>query len=129
MKEVNFHRQYVNKYYIPKKVRLNLYRRGFKYSFLVDGYILVFPLDAYKGIPTLQCRIVVNDYTNEVKVNVTTVSGEPYSPFYACTNKGYIKYLNQICDRIDKRMKRLGFKVKNKNKNKQIIIESKQVFK
>lgn len=129
MKEVNYHKRYINKYYIPEKVQQNLYRRGFKYSFLTDGYILVFPLDAYKGIPTLQCRVTINDYTNEIKINVTTVSGEPYPPFYSCSNKGYIKYLDQICDRIDKKMKRLGFKVKNKNKNKINTIESKQIFK
>jgi len=132
MKPISYNSQYKNKYYVPKKVRENLYRRGFRYSFLDDGYALKFPIDTYKNIPTLFARIVVNDYTNEVRINVVNGSNEPYPAFYKCENKGYINYLNRVCTTINKRMKRMGFKVKHKKEKEKIIFEyenPKQIFK
>lgn len=130
MKPISYNNQYKNKYYVPKKVRENLYRRGFRYSFLDDGYVLKFPIDTYKNIPTLFARIVINDYTNEVRINVVNGSNEPYPAFYKCENKGYINYLDRVCATINKRMKRMGFKVKHKKEK--VIFEyenPKQIFK
>lgn len=131
MKTISYSERYRNKYYMPKKVRENLYRRGFRYSFLDDGYVLKFPIDTYKNNPTLFARIVINDYTHDIKINVVNNLNNPYPAFYKCENKGYINYLERICRVIDRRMSRMGFKIKRKKKDNifEYYENPKQIFK
>ena len=81
--------------------------------------------------PTLFARIVINDYTHDIRINVVNNLNNPYPAFYKCENKGYINYLERVCKVIDRRMSRMGFKIKRKKKDNifEYYENPKQIFK
>lgn len=80
---------------------------GFKYDFLLQDYVYIFPVFVHNNKPLLVCKLGVDDETSEVWFIVCDMRGETYHPYY---NREYGKsdILDIIDKNITKEFRRLG---------------------
>ncbi len=86
---------------------------GFRYDHSVDDYTYIFPVYKYKGIvPTIYCKLGVDEETKIVWFNVCDDNDRLYAPYY---NDEYGKNLivQDIEKIIIKEFKKLGVKKVN----------------
>lgn len=103
--------------YKKKKVTKKwLLQNGFQYNRLFSSeesevYTYRFPVYQYGEFITLECELMVDRSSGEVKVNVYDYNTRSrYAPFYAYQCRNARPILTKIQKRIQRKMKTLGIK-------------------
>lgn len=87
------------------KIDFNTFMYEYKYSF---------PVETWKGEPTLIAVFTIAEDSKRVQVDVVTKHNMTYSPFYFDNGAVWNDYISVINNKIYKRMKKLGIYEKKK---------------
>lgn len=98
---------YENKYMLKEK---NPQKLGFRKSYIIGDepiYTYRFPVYSYLGKTVLQCEIMLNKDTGDIRVDVYDMDHESFHMFYDV--KPYCeKLIKEIDYKIQKEFKKLG---------------------
>lgn len=107
-----------NKYYLLDTSYRNIFNLGFKYSHDYECYIYLFPVIAHYKIPCVWCRVRYYRLDNSLEYDIIKASGELLAIYYDREFGNAQKYIKKIDSIVDRKMKAMGFKKKNKYVNK-----------
>lgn len=96
--------------YILNTKNCNLSKLGFRRSYMIGDepiYTYRFPVHYYLGKTVLQCELILNKDTEEIRVDVYDMDHETFPMFYDV--KPYCeKLIKEIDEKILKEFKKLG---------------------
>lgn len=87
---------------------------GFKYDFQLQDYIYEFPVYKYKNIPSIICKLGIDEDTHKIWLNVYDANGGLYTSYYD-REYGKSNIVSIIDKNIEKEIKKLQ-KVGGENK-------------
>lgn len=98
-----------NKKYILNITPQQMKEVGFHYDYLLQEFVYEFPVYRANGKPDIVCKIVIDEETKELLINVYHLKGSLYKPYYD-REYGKSDVLNVIDKNIATELQKLGAK-------------------